>query len=103
MPCSALSDTHQTAVASQEFRSASGHPSAQGSDLTSMLTALLDNFDILGDIYSLPGVWGADHHRFVYTMLDLQHRADLPGLFCIHIPTANTQQQLGFQLLYLLR
>lgn len=68
-----------------------------------MLTALLDNLDGLGITYSLPGVWGADHHRFVCTVLDLQHRAGLPGLFCLCIPTANTQQQLGFQLLYFLR
>lgn len=30
-----------------------------------MLTVLLDNFDVLGDTYSLPGVWGPDHRRLV--------------------------------------
>lgn len=40
-----------------------------------MLNALLDNFDVLGDTYSLPGVWGTDHHRSVCTVLELIYQA----------------------------
>lgn len=36
-----------------------------------MLTVLSHNFDVLGDVYSLPGVWGLDHLRLPCTMLEL--------------------------------